>query len=287
MVRHGMHLAVLDERGRIHRCLLRRNIGHPVCGDQVIWQPTDAGAGVVTALLPRASELSRPGYGGRDKALAANVTLMAVVVAARPPPSGYLVDQYLVAAELIGVDAVIVLNKVDLLAPDERGRFEDGLAPYAKLGYPVLPVSAKGEPGLAALLPRLTGQTSILLGQSGVGKSSLTRALLPDQDIQVGRLSSATGLGRHTTSAATCYRLGSGGFLIDSPGVRTFRLGRLARADLERGFRELAPFLGRCRFADCAHRNEPGCAVRAAVKAGAIAPQRLENFHHLAAEARR
>ncbi|MGB5736002.1 MAG: ribosome small subunit-dependent GTPase A [Thiohalocapsa sp.] len=287
VVRHGASLAVEDAQGLIHHCQTRRNIGHPVCGDRVVWQPAEAGAGVVTALQPRDTELSRPDYSGRDKALAANISLMVIVVATRPEPSGYLVDQYLVAAELIGVDAVIAVNKMDLLAPDEQGDFLQAFHHYAKIGCPVLPVSVKGAPGLDQLLPHLTDQTAILLGQSGVGKSSLINALLPDQELQIGRLSGATGLGRHTTSAATCYRVGNRGHLIDSPGVRSFRLGEIARGDLERGFREFAPHLGRCRFTDCSHRHEPDCAIRAAVDGGTIAPQRLDNFHLLVAEADR
>jgi ribosome biogenesis GTPase / thiamine phosphate phosphatase len=287
VVRHGASLAVEDALGQVHHCQTRRNIGHPVCGDRVIWQPAEAGAGVVVALQPRDTELSRPDYSGRDKALAANISLIVIVIATRPEPSGYLVDQYLVAAELIGVDAVIAVNKMDLLPPQERNGFLQAYAHYAKIGCPVLPVSVKDAPGLDSLLPHLTDRTAILVGQSGVGKSSLINALLPDQELQIGRLSDATGLGRHTTSAATCYRVGDRGHLIDSPGVRSFRLGDIARADLERGFREFAPHLGRCRFADCSHRHEPDCAIRAAVGAGDIAPQRLENFHHLATSADR
>ncbi|MGB5831206.1 MAG: ribosome small subunit-dependent GTPase A [Thiohalocapsa sp.] len=284
VVRHGASLAVEDNQGRVHRCQTRSNIGQAVCGDRVIWQPSEAGAGVVVALQPRDTELSRPDCSGRDKALAANISLMAVVIAARPEPSGYLVDQYLVAGELIGVGAVILVNKMDLLTHDRQAAFLRGFEHYAGVGCPVLPVSVKGPPGLSALLPFLARRTVILLGQSGVGKSSLIKALLPDQEVQVGRLSEATGLGRHTTSAATCYRLGVGGHLIDSPGVRSFRLGNIERDDLERGFREFAPYLGRCRFANCSHLHEPDCAIRAAVEAGDIAPQRLENFHLLAAQ---
>jgi len=287
VVRHGASVAVEDAQGLVHHCQTRRNIGQPVCGDRVIWQPSEAGAGVVIALQPRDTELSRPDYGGRDKALAANISLMVVVIAARPEPSGYLVDQYLVAAELIGVDAVIVVNKMDLLSAYEQTDFLSAFDHYAKIGCPVLPVSVKGAPGLDQLLPHLIDRTAILLGQSGVGKSSLINALLPDQELQIGRLSEATGLGRHTTSAATCYRVGDRGHLIDSPGVRSFRLGDIARTDLERGFREFAPYLGRCRFANCSHLHEPDCAIRTAVDTGDIAPQRLANFHHLAADADR
>ena len=285
VVRHGAHLAVEDAAGALHHCMTRSNIGHPVCGDRVVWQATGDGGGVVTALAPRDNVLSRPDYSGRDKPLAANLSLLAVVVAPEPPPSGFLLDQYLVAAELMGVRALVVAAKMDLLDDAGRGRFLAALAPYRALGYPVCAISTKGPPGLAALAHHLAGQTAILLGQSGVGKSSLVQALLPDQDIQVGRLSAATGFGRHTTSAATCYRLPPGaadsGRLIDSPGVRSFRLAGLSQTELEQGFRELAPLRGQCRFRDCRHLDEPDCAVRAAVAAGSVDARRLAHFRNL------
>ncbi len=285
VVRHGAHVAVEDTAGELHHCVARRNIGHSVCGDRVVWAQTEPGRGVVTALRPRDNSLSRPDYAGRDKPLAANLTLLAVVVAPQPPPSGFLLDQYLVAAELMGVAALVVATKMDLLPAADRDAFLAALAPYADLGYGVCPVSTKGPPGVAALMAHLVGETAILLGQSGVGKSSLVQALLPDQDIQVGRLSAATGLGRHTTSTATCYRLPPGepdsGRLIDSPGVRSFRLSGLTQAQLEVGFPELRALRGQCRFRDCRHAHEPDCAVRAAVAAGGVHPQRLERFHQL------
>jgi ribosome biogenesis GTPase len=284
VVRHGANLAVEDDAGRLHHCVSRRNIGHPVCGDGVVWQATGDGTGVVTALLPRDTVLSRPDFAGRDKPLAANITLMIIVIAPRPAPTGYLVDQYLVTAELLGVEALLLCNKMDLLDAAGREAFLADFAHYAAIGYALLPLSVKHDPGVQPLLARVAGETAILLGQSGVGKSSLVQALLPDQDIQIGRLSRATGLGRHTTSAATCYRLGDGGHLIDSPGVRSFRLGALERSALERGFREFAPYLGRCRFADCRHRDEPDCALRRAVADGAIDARRLDSFQLLAAE---
>jgi len=282
VTRHGGHLAVADDSGDIHHCLLRQNIGHVVCGDRVVWLRTGDDAGVATALLERTSVLARPDYAGRDKPLAANLTQLVVVVAPEPPPTGYLVDQYLVAAETIGIRVLIAVNKSDLLsAPDDPrlGHIPD----YAAIGYPIIEVTARTPGGLAPLANRLRGQTSILVGQSGVGKSSLVQALLPDQDIQVGRLSSATGLGRHTTSTTTLYFLPQGGALIDAPGVRSFRLTTMDRATLEHGFREFHPFLGGCQFANCAHDKEPGCALRNAVEDGRIAAWRLESFRHMAA----
>jgi ribosome biogenesis GTPase len=273
---------VEGDGGQIAKCVCRRNIGDPVCGDLVVWQSTGADSGVITALLPRSTLLSRPDAVGHDKPLAANLTRILIVAAARPAYSTYLIDQYLVAAELIGVEALLLVNKIDLLAGAQRDAYLEGLGRYPRIGYTLLPVTTRAEDGLSALLPHLAGQTAILVGQSGVGKSSLVKSLLPALDLQIGRLSRATGLGRHTTSATTCYQLPNGGHLIDSPGVRSFRLGPVGRAELERGFREFAPYLGRCRFSNCSHRHEPECAVLGAVASGAIAPERLENFRHLA-----
>jgi ribosome biogenesis GTPase len=287
VVRHGANLAVESNEGQILHCLSRQNIGHPVCGDRVVWQRTADGQGVVTAIQPRLTLLSRPDYSGHDKPLAANLTRLLILIAPQPEPSGYLVDQYLVAAETIGVEAMLIVNKIDLLDPARRATFEKGFAHYPAIGYPLFWISLRDPATLQPLIAHLAGQTSILVGQSGVGKSSLVKALLPDREIQIGRLSQATGLGRHTTSAATCYRLLGGGELIDSPGVRSFRLGAIGREALQAGFRELRPHLGRCRFADCRHGLEPDCAIRAAVAAGLIAPQRLASFRHLLAELER
>ena len=162
-----------------------------------------------------------------------------------------------------------------------RSRFHERFAHYEDIGYPVIQISAKTEHGLDPLLEHLRDQTSILVGQSGVGKSSLVNALIPRQQVLEGSLSDATGLGRHTTSAATLYQLESGGELIDSPGVRSFRLGQLTRQELEQGFRDFAPFLGQCRFHNCAHLAEPGCAIRTAVEAGRIRTERLESYQHM------
>ncbi|MCU7933484.1 MAG: small ribosomal subunit biogenesis GTPase RsgA [Candidatus Thiodiazotropha sp. (ex Dulcina madagascariensis)] len=281
IIRHGATLGVIDHLGKLYRCQTRQHIGHPVCGDRVIWQQVDEKSGVVTALLPRKSVLSRPDYSGRHKPLAANISQLVIVLAPKPAPSGYLLDQYLVTAETIQVPPLIAVNKIDLLEGEEETRFFQPLDPYKAIGYPIIGVSAKAEHGLDALIDRLKGETSILVGQSGVGKSSLINALLPAHEAETGRLSEATGLGRHTTSAATCYALPQGGELIDSPGVRSFRLTDLSRQELERGFREFRPFLGQCRFHNCTHTHEPECAIQAAMANGDITALRLENFHRL------
>jgi ribosome biogenesis GTPase len=287
VVRHGANLAVEDSAGHVRHCLARQNIGHPVCGDRVVWQMTGGNQGVVTAVLERSTVLSRPDHSGRDKPLAANLTRLVVLIAPRPEPSEYLIDQYLAAAELMGVEATIACNKIDLLTATELSALEDRFSRYRTIGYRMIWISLHESVGLASLSQCLEGEISILVGQSGVGKSSLVKALLPDRDVQIGRLSRATGLGRHTTSATTCYRLPAGGYLIDSPGVRSFRLGVRDIGELERGFRELAPFLGHCQFADCRHDREPGCALKEAVRTGAIHARRLATFRHLAEQLER
>lgn len=282
IARHGQNLAVADSDGNIHHCLSRQNIGHLVCGDRVVWQATEKGNGVVTARLERSSVLARPDYSGREKPLAANITLLVIVVAPEPEPSEYLVDQYLVTAETIGVPALIAINKLDLIQGERGEQFKRRVQLYEDIGYEVARISAHTSHGLSPMIERLQGETSILVGQSGVGKSSIINALLPDLDLQVGRLSEATNLGKHTTSASTCYTLPSGGELIDSPGVRSFRLLKLSRSELENGFIEFRPFLGYCQFNDCQHLQEPGCAIKQAVEDGHISQQRLDNFIHLA-----
>ncbi len=282
VAKHGQNLAVADSEGNIYHCLSRQNIGHIVCGDRVVWQATEPGHGVVTTRLERTSVLARPDYSGRKKPLAANLTLLVIVVAPEPAPSEYLLDQYLVTAETIGVPALIAINKIDLITGESGEQFNQRIQLYQDIGYPVARICAHTKHGLDPMIERLRDETSILVGQSGVGKSSIINALLPDLDLQVGRLSKTTKLGRHTTSASTCYSLPTGGELIDSPGVRSFRLLRLSRRQLEHGFKEFRPFSGHCQFNDCKHLHEPGCAIKQAVARGDISQQRLDNFLHLA-----
>jgi len=281
LAHYGQASLVEGDSGEVLRCSTRRNLPRTVCGDQVAWQPGHARTGVITAVQTRNTILSRPDQNGCSRPVAANMDQIVVVIACRPSFECGMLDRYLVAAELIGADAAIVVNKSDLLDSDSLTRLQQRLAVYTGIGYRLLFTSTRNTDGLTDLHRQLRAHTSILVGQSGVGKSSLVQALLPEQDIRTGNLSQVTGLGRHTTTVAMLYHLPDGGDLIDSPGVRNFTLNRVAVEQLEQGFPELAPYLGQCRFRNCRHVNEPGCAIHNAARSGAIHPQRLESYRTL------
>ncbi|MEM6406337.1 MAG: ribosome small subunit-dependent GTPase A [Pseudomonadota bacterium] len=280
IVRHGRSVVVRTPQGESVLCALRQHLDGIACGDQVRWHPADQDQGIVVALEPRRNVLSRAGFQGRIKPLAANITQLIIVLAAQPRPTGYLLDQYLVVATHLDINAVICLNKADLLPAAEQHAFCADFAHYTRLGYPVISISTKTTDGLHLLQTHLADQTSVLVGQSGVGKSSLINALLPQTALE-GTLSEATGLGRHTTSTSTLYPLPQGGELIDSPGVRSFRPGQFTRQMLEHGFPELRNLPGQCRFNDCQHQTEPDCAVQAALARGDIHPARLASFRQM------
>ena len=266
-------------QARAARCHLRANLDGLVTGDRVVFcagSPT----GVVVAQLPRHSELCRPDAYGRLKAVAANIDQIAIVIAPLPTPHANLLDRYLVAAQATGASPLIVVNKCDLLEDAALATaLENLLGIYPSLGYPVLRCSM--HTGLSELETVLRGRTSVFVGQSGVGKTSLLNALLPDAGQRTGALSEGSGKGTHTTTTATLFHLPGGGRLIDSPGIREFGLEHLTRYAVESGFREFHPYLGHCRFRDCRHQHEPGCALLQAVDSGAITAQRLASYRHI------
>ncbi len=280
---HGQTLIVEDDKGQLQRCAARQNMGRLACGDRVVWQASSTGDGVVVAVGERRSLLTRPDYNGQPRPIAANLDAVAVVLAPAPEPSEYLIDRYLIAIAASGVRGLLVLNKIDLLDKAALAVLIERMEPYRRIGYPLLLASSHTAHGLDELRAWLAGRTSLLVGQSGVGKSSLIKGLLPDREVRIQAVSTATGHGTHTTSASTLYHLPDGGDLVDTPGVRSFELGEVSLNDLERGFPELAPHLGRCRFSDCRHQVEPGCALREAVARGDIAPRRLDSYRQLRA----
>lgn len=281
---HGRTLVVEEAAaGRLYRCAARQNLGRLACGDRVVWQASGAGEGVIVAVGERRSLLTRPDYHGQPRPVAANLDALAVVLAPEPEPNESLIDCYLVAIAAVGVRGLLVLNKLDLLDAPALAALRERLEPYRRIGYPLLLASSHTAHGLDDLRAWLRGRTSLLAGQSGVGKSSLIQALLPDRQIRIQAVSEATGHGAHTTSGSTLYHLPDGGDLIDTPGVRSFELGEIGLNDLDRGFADIAPYLGRCRFSDCRHDAEPDCALREAVASGAVASRRLDSYRQLRA----
>jgi ribosome biogenesis GTPase len=274
----GANFSVQDSHGNHHLCLSRRNLPKLVCGDHVTWQSTGEQEGVIVALQPRHSLLARPGYHKQLKPIAANIDQILVVIAPRPSIDEDLINRYLVAATLTAITPVIVLNKVDLLGAKEMANIQQRLQVYEQLGYEVIHASTHQQQGLKELLNKLENKTSIFVGQSGVGKSSLIKTILPDSSVRIGELSHASGLGKHTTTVSTLYQLPHNGAIIDSPGIREFGLGQFDAAQIAQGFVEFQTLTLQCKFNDCSHHAEPGCAVRQAVETGVVQKSRYDSF---------
>jgi len=276
---HGRHYLVELTDGEVLACFPRGKKRWMACGDRVMVERTAEGQGVVEAVDPRRSLLYRSDQ-YRQKLIAANATQMVIVLAAVPSFYEDLLNRCLAAAEHQGIRALIVLNKFDLIAEGERAL--DSLKLYAGLGYTVLPLTAKRD--VAPLRQFLAGQSSVLVGQSGMGKSTIINALVPDAAAKVGNISIALDSGRHTTTHARLYRLDTDSSLIDSPGMQEFGLQHLSAWDLEHAFIEFRPQAGKCKFNDCRHRGEPGCAIEAACERGEINRRRLQIFGKLVTE---
>ena len=272
-----------EQAGQVFRCNRRSNLPALVTGDRVVWRPGNQQNGVIVALLPRHSELCRPDMRGQLKPVAANIDQIVIVFAPLPHPHANLIDRYLIAAEHAGIRPLLLLNKADLLDEHNSAHIDRLLATYRQLDYPLLEVSAQDGAGMDELRQRLDDRVSVFVGQSGVGKSSLVNSLLPGIDTRVGALSEQTGKGTHTTTTARLFHFPNGGELVDSPGIREFGLGHVSRQTIEEGFIEFRPLLGHCRFRDCKHDREPGCALLAALADGRIQEQRMHSYRHIIA----
>ncbi|PUA16754.1 ribosome small subunit-dependent GTPase A [Glaciimonas sp. PCH181] len=284
---HGRHYlvqATVDGASLKLHCVTRGKKSDVAVGDKVNLNMTSQNQAVIESIGERRSLLYRSDQ-YKSKLLAANVSQLFIVVATEPGFSDDLISRALVAAEAAGVHAHIILNKTDIVASLPRTR--ERLLPYASLGYPVHEVSAIGLPEqtVATLMPLLEGQSTILIGQSGMGKSSLINLIVPDADIATREISAALDTGKHTTTFTRLYEVNPNTddetYIIDSPGFQEFGLYQLSEGMLERAFREFEPFLGKCKFYNCHHLIEPSCAVLEAVQEGKIAPMRHQLYKQL------
>lgn len=278
---HGRRVLVQSAEAHRVPCAIRGRDLQISCGDEVRWRYDVGGdRGIVLERLPRRSVLERANSSGGTEVVVANLTQLIVVVAHEPTPDFFIVDRFLAAAELSGIRAALARNKID--APGNAdGMLDAELENYARIGYITVACSGTHGTGMDVLRRQLGNEVSVLVGQSGVGKSSLANQLIPGLQAETAELSAATEEGRHVTSVSTLHPLPDGGDLIDSPGVRDFApaIERITNATL--AFREFAALANRCRFSDCRHLREPDCAVHAAVEDGSISARRYESFKRL------
>ncbi len=278
---HSNRGVAATDSGELTAFHFPRRLGRPLPGDRISLDQS----GTLIAIRDRTNEFGRGDNRGRFKPLAANLDRALIVIAAEPAPSPDLLHRYVAAALIRGIQPVIVINKSDLPRPD-RPPFNE-LADFSALGIPVIPCRCRPSPDLGALPALVAKGVSLLAGQSGVGKTSLLNALVPDLAQQTGELSRVTGKGTHTTTSATLHRLPSGAWLVDTPGVWEYGLWTMKSPELERGFPEFAALEAGCRFRDCKHLTEPACAIRAASESGQIPTARYQAWVRLLREQER
>ena len=280
----GQQLDVEDldagDRGEIVRCHQRANLPPLVTGDLVVWKKEATDTGVILALGDRQSLFGRLNSAGEMKLVASNVDIVLLVIALLPQPLMNLVDRYLVAIESLKLEPLLVLNKLDLIEDANIAEIDKILSIYERIGYEIHRVSATDGRGIESLETALAGKTTVLVGQSGVGKSALINRFGLEPIAEVGELSSAHLQGTHTTTTAKLFHLPHYD-LIDSPGIREFSLGQVSQQQLFDGFREMKPMAGSCKFRDCSHNTEPECAIQQAVATGEIHPQRLASYFQI------
>lgn len=279
----GSSVAVEVDNGQVFQCHLRRNQALPVVGDRVNFQADANNTGTIVNILARRSLLSRGDGHGKSRPIAANLDLIIIVMSPPPIFSEYLIDRYLVAAELLKIQPILVLNKSDLLTDASKTLALQRLQAYGNIPYSTVLSSTYTKDGLLCLRRQIKDRTAVLVGPSGVGKSSIIAALAEHKAIQIAEVS-MKGVGKHTTTATRLYHLPEGGRLIDSPGVREFNLWAVEPREILQGFKEFEG-LTSCKFRDCQHLSEPNCAVQAAVSDGKISPQRYQSYQKLMKEA--
>ncbi|MFV2003972.1 MAG: ribosome small subunit-dependent GTPase A [Gammaproteobacteria bacterium] len=290
---HGRQLYAETENLEKIKCKIRQNLGDIACGDYVLVQQVkDASSStkdktqidsqnVVVAVKQRSNLLVKTGFAGAAKPVAANIGQLVIVTSLKPRPNPYLVDRYLTAAENLPAKALIIINKADLLDDESKRIAEDMTSLYKNIGYRVISSSVKQDSGIKEIMEALGNTTSILVGLSGVGKSSIVKAILPKETIKIGETSESTGEGKHTTTVSALYHLKDNGIIIDSPGVRDFTPINKSLDEITHGFIDVRRFNGACKFSNCSHHHEPGCAMTQAVKDGELNEQRFNNYLRL------
>ena len=274
--RMGKEVLIEIADGSTITCSARSNLDTIVAGDNVVWLPSTEGHGVIVSIYPRKSVLAKPTYQGVVKPVAANITQLVIVIAKEPEINFPLLDSYLIMAELLKLHPVILLNKTDLPCETLKVCLTQN---YSSLNYSVVMVSQSSKDLVTQLLNVLNKHISVFVGQSGVGKSSLIKAILPnDVPIQTNQLSDSSRLGRHTTSNSCYYHLSNGAAVIDSPGVREFRLWELSNNEILHGYREFLPYISQCKYRNCPHIQSPSCALIHAVETGIVSKLRYDNF---------
>lgn len=269
------------EIGSVWRCHTRTNLEALVTGDRVKWQADpNTGLGIITAIHSRESLLTRPDRYHKVKPVAANVSLIVIVFASFPEVAPSLIDRYIVACADADIPALLVLNKADLIQDNDP--ILSLMQEYQALGYEVMQCQSNGD--LTALADRLAGETVAFVGQSGVGKSSLINALVPDAAQKTNIISENSALGQHTTTSTRLIAFGEGAALIDSPGIREFGLWHLNPDKVQQGFPEIENLLGHCQFRNCTHKHEKQCALRLASQSGEILQRRLDSYLRLTDE---
>jgi ribosome biogenesis GTPase len=277
ITRFGSDLLVSNGDKAPVRCTTKRKLDQVACGDNVVWQANQHGNGTVSKLLPRKNALTRRTYRGTPKTIAANIDQLLVTSSWLPRPIWELVDRYLIAAQQLDADAIIIINKSDLEQQQATKTDHKVLQDYRDIGYSVISINAYTGEGLSELREKMKAKTNIFVGRSGVGKSSIAQHFLPDIELLVKEISQS-GEGQHTTTTATLYDIDKGAYLIDSPGVRDYVLDELTEKKLSDGYREFAPYIHACRFNNCTHYHEPKCAVRVAVDQGEISIKRYQRY---------
>ncbi|HGG58978.1 MAG TPA: ribosome small subunit-dependent GTPase A [Gammaproteobacteria bacterium] len=272
--RFGSEALFEDESRQVHRAKVRRKLSHLVVGDRISYQKS-GDEFIISAIQPRRNLLTRQYFRGKARSIAANIDQILIITAPLPRADWTLVDNLLVTVRLMPARATLVRNKSDHPdTPEDIGILRE----YEALGYPVIHTSARQPDSLPPLAERLKDGLSVMIGQSGVGKTTLANQLIPDLDAPTREISENAELGQHTTSAATLYTLPGGGRIIDSPGIRDFTPTPLEKQEYQHGFVEFDHWLGQCQFHNCLHRQEPGCAIKQAVENGKISQRRYQSY---------